>query len=312
MRTPLQASGTMQGLLRALRVKTAVAMAGVVVLGASFVSVAEAKTSCAYAGPPANVLTVKITEEGFGVIERKGLEVAASELHESPQPCAGGIPTVLNTDTIIVGLNGGNFVDVRLDGGRLTDATESAAVRSRQADHARDRRPWASVAVALDHGPAARAGRAGSPAPHDNTDLQAALSYQLSRFELDAAAELREGVCEDLTSLVTRRQACLRYLTASARTSTCASPSCVRSSTSTLAWKQHCKHSATCAAARRFPRRRFRQDNHNLALRRRRRPQHASVRLAAQIARPSLKLLKTGPAPPAQSWLRPPVFSATP
>jgi hypothetical protein len=33
---------------------------------------------------------------------------------------------------------------------------------------------------------------------------------------------------------------------------------------------------------------------------------------AAQIAWSSLKLLRTGPAPPAQSWPRPPVFSATP
>jgi hypothetical protein len=137
MRTPLQTSGTMQGLLRALRVKTAVAMAGVVVLGASFVSVAEAKTSCAYGGPPANVLTVKVTEEGFGgfgVIERKGLEIAASELFESPQSCAGGIPTVLNTDTIIVGLTGDNFVDVRLDGGPLAPgatAETEGALRSR-------------------------------------------------------------------------------------------------------------------------------------------------------------------------------------
>ena len=90
----------------------------VLVLGAGFVSVAEAKTSCAYAGPPANVLTVKLTSS-IAVVERKGLEIVAGEYAELAQPCAGGTPTVLNTDSIIVGSRDGSDVDVRLGGGPL-------------------------------------------------------------------------------------------------------------------------------------------------------------------------------------------------
>jgi hypothetical protein len=103
----------------ALRLKAAVTVVGVLVLGASFASVAEAKTSCAYVGPPGNLLAVKVTEVGSGVIERKGLEIAASEFLEAPQPCAGGTATVLNTDTIIVGVEDESGVDVRLGGGPL-------------------------------------------------------------------------------------------------------------------------------------------------------------------------------------------------
>ncbi len=102
----------------ALQLKVAVTVVGVLVLSASFVSVAEAKTSCAYAGPPANVLTVKLTSS-VAVIERKGLEIVAGEFAELAQPCAGGTPTVLNTDSIIVRSRDGSHVDVRLGGGPL-------------------------------------------------------------------------------------------------------------------------------------------------------------------------------------------------
>ncbi len=101
----------------ALQLKVAVTVVGVFVLGAGFVSVAEAKTSCAYAGPPTNVLTVKVTGEDFGLIERKGVEIVAREFAELAQPCAGGTPTVLNTDSIIVGSRDDSDVDVRLAGG---------------------------------------------------------------------------------------------------------------------------------------------------------------------------------------------------
>jgi Ca2+-binding RTX toxin-like protein len=113
----------------ALQLRVAVTVL-VLVLSASFVSVAEAKTSCAYAGPPANVLTVKLTDS-YAVIERMGLQIVAGEAAELAQPCAGGTPTVLNTDSIIVRSRDGSHVDVRLGGGPLgpgaTAETQGAA-----------------------------------------------------------------------------------------------------------------------------------------------------------------------------------------
>ena len=101
------------------RVRGARMLKGAVV--ASFVlltlgSDSEARTRCSYSGAPENLLTVRTTGDATGEIERSGEQIVVRERRASP--CSGGLPTVLNTDTIRVlmrGLFAG--VDLRLDGG---------------------------------------------------------------------------------------------------------------------------------------------------------------------------------------------------
>jgi len=103
-----------------LRVRATVVAAGVLAIAMLLAPVAHAKTSCAYAGAPANLLTVTVSGDlsSTGVIERRGLEITARDDFEAPEPCAGGTPTVLNTDTIVVRTSADNpAVEVRLDGG---------------------------------------------------------------------------------------------------------------------------------------------------------------------------------------------------
>jgi hypothetical protein len=108
------------------------AAVGLLLLVVSFAPDAEARTSCAYAGPPANAMTVKV-DGGFGIgmIKRKGLEITASEFLDGPNPCSGGTPTVLNTDTISVLLGPDASADLRLEGGPFapgaTPETEGAS-----------------------------------------------------------------------------------------------------------------------------------------------------------------------------------------
>jgi len=99
--------------------------AGVLAIATLLAPVAHAKTSCAYAGAPANRLTVTFSGDisstdliSFAVIERRGLEITAQELGEAPARCAGGTPTVLNTDIIVVRVSADNLdVELELDGG---------------------------------------------------------------------------------------------------------------------------------------------------------------------------------------------------
>jgi len=106
-------------------VRATVVAAGVLVIAMLLAPVAHAKTSCAYAGAPANRLTVTVGGDlsfgvgdlSFGVIERRGLEITAHEDFEAPEPCTGGTPTVLNTDTIVVRASGDSDFELRLDGG---------------------------------------------------------------------------------------------------------------------------------------------------------------------------------------------------
>ncbi len=93
---------------------------------------AQAATSCAYAGPPANLLTVAVSGDAEAVITRRGTEIVAGEYERPPKPCIGGTPTVTNTDTIDVrysGLTG--FAEVQLANGPLapgaTAETEGAS-----------------------------------------------------------------------------------------------------------------------------------------------------------------------------------------
>jgi Ca2+-binding RTX toxin-like protein len=93
------------------------------------VPAAEARTSCAYSGPPENLLTV--TSDGnLAEIARRGQRILVREYLERPKRCSGGVPTVLNTDTIRVQLTGG-FADLFLAGGPFapgaTPETEGAS-----------------------------------------------------------------------------------------------------------------------------------------------------------------------------------------
>jgi len=90
-----------------------------VLLGVSVPDVAEARTACTYAGAPMNVLTISVSSDVEAVITRSGMEITAGESRRPLARCTGGIPTVLNTDTINLRLSGLPFVDVRLDGGPL-------------------------------------------------------------------------------------------------------------------------------------------------------------------------------------------------
>lgn len=98
------------------------ALAAMVTAGVLLAPAAEARTRCVYAGPPANVLTVTVDGgSGEGEVKRNGVEITVNEFLEPPRPCAGGTPTVLNTDTINVVLKGDlvDGVTVKLGAGPL-------------------------------------------------------------------------------------------------------------------------------------------------------------------------------------------------
>jgi len=86
-------------------------------LAASFPPGAAARTTCSYAGAPRNVLTVTVKDDAVGEIRRRGLGIAVRGQDEPLSLCAGGAPTVLNTDTIKVVLVELSFVDIDLSGG---------------------------------------------------------------------------------------------------------------------------------------------------------------------------------------------------
>ena len=110
-------------------VRTA-ATAGLLVLMASLPGAAQARTSCAYVGAPANALTVTVTGASEAVITRRGQEITVGEYGDPPDPCAGAVPTVSNTDTIDVLFSGdvGAVADVWLAGGPLAPGATAEAV----------------------------------------------------------------------------------------------------------------------------------------------------------------------------------------
>ena len=99
--------------------KTAVlTIAALAVVGVTVPSSAHAVTTCAYAGPPANRLTVTVTGGSIAVLERRGAEIFAGDSERSRKPCGGGTPTVTNTDTIAVRFSGSvAFGELHLDKG---------------------------------------------------------------------------------------------------------------------------------------------------------------------------------------------------
>jgi hypothetical protein len=67
---------------------------------------AEGRTRCSYGGPPTNLLTVTATGDALTEITRRGEEILVRGFRERPRTCSGGVPTVLNTDTIRVVMRG--------------------------------------------------------------------------------------------------------------------------------------------------------------------------------------------------------------
>ncbi len=105
------------------RARTLTAAAGTLLaFGAVCAVSAQARTSCVFAGAPTNVLTITVLGANQAVITRSGQEITISENDQPPRPCAGGIPTVSNTDTIDVLIRGSEFpdVDVLLANGPLS------------------------------------------------------------------------------------------------------------------------------------------------------------------------------------------------
>ncbi len=106
-----------------------VAALGVLVLASSLPAAAQARASCAFSGAPLNAMTVSVSGESYAVITRRGEEITVAELGDRPQPCAGAIPTVSNTDTINVLFSGDAAIaDVLLAGGPLAPGATAEAV----------------------------------------------------------------------------------------------------------------------------------------------------------------------------------------
>ncbi len=110
--------------------RTSTVMVAIVsVLWLAFAASARASTSCAYAGAPLHTMTVNVTGESFAQITRRGEEIVANEEDRAPKPCAGGVPTVTNTDTIKVLITGRDlpFVDILLENGPLAPGATAEA-----------------------------------------------------------------------------------------------------------------------------------------------------------------------------------------
>lgn len=88
------------------------------VFGVGLAPQARARTQCSYSGPPANVLTVTADRGALAEVIRRGQRIIAREFLERPAKCAGGVPTIFNTDTIHVSVGtDDDFVDLFLGGG---------------------------------------------------------------------------------------------------------------------------------------------------------------------------------------------------
>lgn len=108
------------------------AVAAFVLFALSSVPDASARMRCSYSGAPENLLTVTADRGALGEITRRGQEIVVRAFLERATPCGGGVPTVLNTDTIAVLPRGeDDFVDVLLGGGPFapgaTPETEGAS-----------------------------------------------------------------------------------------------------------------------------------------------------------------------------------------
>jgi Ca2+-binding RTX toxin-like protein len=90
----------------------------VALIGMCFAAPASARTRCSYSGAPENLLTVTADRGALTQITRRGQRIIATEFLARPERCVGGVPTVLNTDTIrITTRTYDDFVELRLAGG---------------------------------------------------------------------------------------------------------------------------------------------------------------------------------------------------
>jgi Ca2+-binding RTX toxin-like protein len=80
---------------------------------------ARAAARCSYSGPPDNLLSIKADGGAYSYIAREGDAIVVGEYEKPASQCAGGVPTVFNTDTIRL-VYSGTFlsdVDILLRGG---------------------------------------------------------------------------------------------------------------------------------------------------------------------------------------------------
>ncbi len=93
---------------------TAVAVAGLLFVGMSFAPRADASLRCSYAPAPTHALTIAVDGRSYAEISRRGQEILVNGFLDTrgghkplgPKACSGGVPTVLNTDTISVLVRG--------------------------------------------------------------------------------------------------------------------------------------------------------------------------------------------------------------
>ena len=161
---------------------------------------AGADISCSYVGAPTNSLTVTANDEAFGRIRRNGSEIAVWEYEDPPVPCAGGVPTVFNTDLIVLRASRDSFVDVRLRGGPFAPgATAEAEGASEIEIEFRGNVTWSTVfgtpdADAFEWGPGdAQAGLNLNPGTLNDEDVDVTItdtsrSAFLARIVHDVAA----------------------------------------------------------------------------------------------------------------------------
>jgi Ca2+-binding RTX toxin-like protein len=106
-----------EGVRRALVLAGAMSV-GLALLVVSYAASASALTRCYYGGPPANLLTVKANRGAYSSIAREGEQIVVGEYGKPPSACSGGVPTVLNTDTVRLVYSGDfSSVDILLGGG---------------------------------------------------------------------------------------------------------------------------------------------------------------------------------------------------
>jgi Ca2+-binding RTX toxin-like protein len=100
-------------------VRTAAASGAVAMLGLGLAATANAGVGCTYAGAPQHAVTLMVSGKSDAIVERRGDEVVVLDGKRAPAACAGGVPTVLNTDTIhvVFSKSDNRTVEMRLAGG---------------------------------------------------------------------------------------------------------------------------------------------------------------------------------------------------
>ena len=104
--------------VRRVLVLASAAGVSLAVLGGWGAVPARASTRCSYSGPPDNSLSIKADGGAYSYIRREGDAIVVGEYEKPASQCAGGAPTVFNTDTIRLVYRGPfSDVDILLGGG---------------------------------------------------------------------------------------------------------------------------------------------------------------------------------------------------